>query len=169
VTSLQPAAAMQRSRRSCPLGVSMLPHDVREMRCTRSVESRRGSDRSAHGREGPITLKSADPESRLMSNAQTNASRVRAGGDMECVSAGHDVTTETGQCKCEAHTRLGRHVELARSTEPRARNSHSGDECLGDQRSDAITSFRIDRRSGALTFTGLYTPVGSPAHIVFLS
>jgi 6-phosphogluconolactonase (cycloisomerase 2 family) len=38
-----------------------------------------------------------------------------------------------------------------------------------NQRSDAITSFRIDRRSGALTFTGLYTPVGSPAHIVFLS
>jgi 6-phosphogluconolactonase len=38
-----------------------------------------------------------------------------------------------------------------------------------NQRSDAITSFRIDRRSGALTFTGQYTPVGSPAHIVFLS
>ena len=37
-----------------------------------------------------------------------------------------------------------------------------------NQRSDAITSFRIDRRSGALTFTGHYTPVGSPAHIIFL-
>ena len=36
-----------------------------------------------------------------------------------------------------------------------------------NQRSDAITSFRIDRRSGALTFTGHYTPVGSPAQIVF--
>jgi 6-phosphogluconolactonase len=38
-----------------------------------------------------------------------------------------------------------------------------------NQRSDAITSFRIDRKSGALTFTGQYTPVGSPAQIVFLS
>jgi len=38
-----------------------------------------------------------------------------------------------------------------------------------NQRSDAVTSFRIDRRSGALTFTGQYTPVGSPAQIVFLS
>jgi len=36
-----------------------------------------------------------------------------------------------------------------------------------NQRSDAITSFRVDRKSGALTFTGLYTPVGSPAHIIF--
>ena len=38
-----------------------------------------------------------------------------------------------------------------------------------NQRSDAITSFRIDRKSGALAFTGHYTPVGSPAQIVFLS
>jgi 6-phosphogluconolactonase (cycloisomerase 2 family) len=37
-----------------------------------------------------------------------------------------------------------------------------------NQRSDAIASFRIDQKSGALTFTGQYTPVGSPAHLVFL-
>lgn len=36
-----------------------------------------------------------------------------------------------------------------------------------NQRSDAITSFRINKKSGALTFTGEYTPVGSPAQIVF--
>jgi 6-phosphogluconolactonase len=36
-----------------------------------------------------------------------------------------------------------------------------------NQRSDAIASFRINAQSGALTFTGHYTPVGSPAHIVF--
>jgi 6-phosphogluconolactonase (cycloisomerase 2 family) len=36
-----------------------------------------------------------------------------------------------------------------------------------NQRSDAITSFRIDRKSGALRFTGQYTPIGSPAQIVF--
>jgi 6-phosphogluconolactonase (cycloisomerase 2 family) len=38
-----------------------------------------------------------------------------------------------------------------------------------NQRSDAIASFRIDPKSGALTFTGQYTPVGSPAHIIFLA
>ena len=38
-----------------------------------------------------------------------------------------------------------------------------------NQRSDAIASFRIDAKSGRLTFTGQYTPVGSPAHLVFLT
>ena len=37
-----------------------------------------------------------------------------------------------------------------------------------NQRSDAIACFRVDARSGGLTFTGQYTPVGSPAHLVFL-
>jgi 6-phosphogluconolactonase (cycloisomerase 2 family) len=38
-----------------------------------------------------------------------------------------------------------------------------------NQRSDAVTCFRVDRQSGALTFTGHYTPVGAPSSIVFLS
>ena len=38
-----------------------------------------------------------------------------------------------------------------------------------NQRADAITSFRVDRRTGRLTFTGQYTPVGSPASIIFLT
>ncbi|MHB1865804.1 MAG: lactonase family protein [Candidatus Saccharimonadales bacterium] len=37
-----------------------------------------------------------------------------------------------------------------------------------NQRSDQITSFRIDRTTGLLTFTGHYTPVGSPVCIVFM-
>jgi len=37
-----------------------------------------------------------------------------------------------------------------------------------NQRSDAIACFRINRKTGALTFTGQYTPVGTPAIIVFL-
>ena len=36
-----------------------------------------------------------------------------------------------------------------------------------NQRSDAITCFRLDRRTGKPVFTGQYTPVGSPACIVF--
>jgi 6-phosphogluconolactonase len=36
-----------------------------------------------------------------------------------------------------------------------------------NQRSDAVTSFRINPKTGALTFTGHYTPVGTPSHIVF--
>ena len=38
-----------------------------------------------------------------------------------------------------------------------------------NQRSDCITSFRIQRETGLLTFTGQYTPVGSPAMIEFLT
>jgi 6-phosphogluconolactonase len=38
-----------------------------------------------------------------------------------------------------------------------------------NQFADAITTFRINRMTGALTFTGQYTPVGSPASIIFLA
>jgi 6-phosphogluconolactonase (cycloisomerase 2 family) len=38
-----------------------------------------------------------------------------------------------------------------------------------NRRSDSITCFRIHRATGALTFTGQYTAVGSPASITFLS
>ncbi len=38
-----------------------------------------------------------------------------------------------------------------------------------NQRADAIACFRINRQTGALSFTGQYTPVGTPAIIVFLS
>ena len=37
-----------------------------------------------------------------------------------------------------------------------------------DQKGDSITSFRINAASGALSFTGRYEPVGSPAVIVML-
>lgn len=37
-----------------------------------------------------------------------------------------------------------------------------------NQRSDAIACFSIDAKSGRLTFTGQYTAIGSPAHLVFL-
>jgi len=39
----------------------------------------------------------------------------------------------------------------------------------GNQRADNITTFRINRNTGGLTFTGFYTPVGSPSAIVFLN
>jgi 6-phosphogluconolactonase (cycloisomerase 2 family) len=37
-----------------------------------------------------------------------------------------------------------------------------------NQRADNVTAFRVNRRSGKLTFTGHYTSVGNPSHIVFL-
>ena len=37
-----------------------------------------------------------------------------------------------------------------------------------NQRADAITAFRVDRKSGGLVFTGQFTPVGNPSIIVFL-
>lgn len=38
-----------------------------------------------------------------------------------------------------------------------------------NQRSDAITTFRINRKTGNLGFTGQYSPVGTPAAIIFLA
>jgi 6-phosphogluconolactonase (cycloisomerase 2 family) len=38
-----------------------------------------------------------------------------------------------------------------------------------NRRSDCITSFRIHREAGLLSFTGKYTAVGSPASITFFS
>jgi 6-phosphogluconolactonase (cycloisomerase 2 family) len=38
-----------------------------------------------------------------------------------------------------------------------------------NQRADAIASFRVNRQTGQLTFTGQYTPVGTPAIIIFLT
>jgi 6-phosphogluconolactonase len=38
-----------------------------------------------------------------------------------------------------------------------------------NQRSDAVACFRVNRQTGALMFTGQYTPVGTPAMILFLS
>jgi len=37
-----------------------------------------------------------------------------------------------------------------------------------NQRSDAVATFRINRETGDLTFTGQYTPVGTPSIIIFL-
>jgi len=37
-----------------------------------------------------------------------------------------------------------------------------------NQRADMITTFRADKKSGALAFTGQYTPVGNPSMIAFL-
>ena len=37
-----------------------------------------------------------------------------------------------------------------------------------NQRADAITVFRVDRATGALSFTGHYAPVGNPSIVVFV-
>jgi 6-phosphogluconolactonase (cycloisomerase 2 family) len=37
-----------------------------------------------------------------------------------------------------------------------------------NQRSDNVTTFKVDPKTGRLTFTGSYLPVGNPSHIVFL-
>jgi 6-phosphogluconolactonase (cycloisomerase 2 family) len=38
-----------------------------------------------------------------------------------------------------------------------------------NQRADAIAAFRVNRQTGALTFTGQYTDVGTPAIVIFLA
>jgi 6-phosphogluconolactonase (cycloisomerase 2 family) len=39
--------------------------------------------------------------------------------------------------------------------------------CL-NQRADNVTVFRVEKRTGKLTFTGQYTPIGNPSHLLFL-
>ena len=38
-----------------------------------------------------------------------------------------------------------------------------------NQRADSVTAFRVNRQTGQLSFTGQYTPVGTPAVMVFLT
>lgn len=38
-----------------------------------------------------------------------------------------------------------------------------------NQRADAISTYRVNRQTGALNFANVYTPVGTPAAILFLS
>jgi 6-phosphogluconolactonase (cycloisomerase 2 family) len=37
-----------------------------------------------------------------------------------------------------------------------------------NQRADNVTVFRVDAKTGGLAFTGHYTPVGNPSHILFV-
>jgi 6-phosphogluconolactonase (cycloisomerase 2 family) len=37
-----------------------------------------------------------------------------------------------------------------------------------NQRADHVATFKVNRRTGALKFTGQFVPVGNPSHIVFL-
>lgn len=37
-----------------------------------------------------------------------------------------------------------------------------------NQRADHVTTFRVDRKTGGLTFTGQYTPVGNPSCVTFV-
>jgi 6-phosphogluconolactonase (cycloisomerase 2 family) len=37
-----------------------------------------------------------------------------------------------------------------------------------NQRADNVTAFRVGKKTGALSFTGQYVPVGNPSHVLFL-
>jgi len=60
--------------------------------------------------------------------------------------------------------------EWTRGDYPRSFNFAPGGNFLYscNQRADSVTSFRVDRKSGSLAFTGQYIPVGNPSIIVFL-
>lgn len=61
--------------------------------------------------------------------------------------------------------------EWTRGDYPRSFNTDPSGEFFFtcNQRSDAIGTFRVNRNTGALAFTGRYTAVGTPAIIVFLT
>lgn len=61
-------------------------------------------------------------------------------------------------------------AEWTRGDYPRSFNFDPTGEFLYccNQRADNIAVFRVNRKTGSLTFTGRYTPVGNPSAIVFL-
>ena len=61
--------------------------------------------------------------------------------------------------------------EWTRGDYPRSFNIDPGGNFLYtcNQRSDAVCAFRVNRKTGGLTFTGQYTPVGTPGIIIFLT
>jgi 6-phosphogluconolactonase (cycloisomerase 2 family) len=60
--------------------------------------------------------------------------------------------------------------ESTRGSYPRSFNFDPSGQFLYccNQRADSIAVFRVYRETGGLNFTGNYTPVGNPSHIVFL-
>jgi 6-phosphogluconolactonase (cycloisomerase 2 family) len=60
--------------------------------------------------------------------------------------------------------------EWTRGNYPRSFNFDPAGQFLYccNQRADNVTSFRVNRRTGRLTFKGHYTPVGNPSCIVFM-
>lgn len=38
----------------------------------------------------------------------------------------------------------------------------------GNQRADHVSTFKVDKKTGKIQFTGQYVPVGNPSHIVFV-
>ena len=60
--------------------------------------------------------------------------------------------------------------EWTRGDYPRSFNVEPGGNFLYscNQRGDTISSFRVNRKTGGLAFTGQFTPVGNPSIIVFL-
>jgi 6-phosphogluconolactonase (cycloisomerase 2 family) len=60
--------------------------------------------------------------------------------------------------------------EWTRGSYPRSFNFDPSNQFLYccNQRADNIAVFRVDRKTGGLSFTGHYAAVGNPSHIVFL-
>lgn len=46
-------------------------------------------------------------------------------------------------------------------------SAYSVNAANGNHRGDSVTTFRLTGNGGKVTFTGTYTPVGSPAVIIF--
>lgn len=61
--------------------------------------------------------------------------------------------------------------EWTRGDYPRSFNIDPGGNYLYacNQRADGITTYQVNRKTGALSFAGQYTPIGTPAAILFLA
>jgi 6-phosphogluconolactonase len=99
-------------------------------------------------------------------------SEVRVSPDGKFVYAAnrlHDSIAIFDVAKSGAVTRVGE--EWTRGDYPRSFTLDPSGKFLVccNQRSDALTTYRVEEGGRKLAFTGQYTPVGSPAIIVFLA
>jgi 6-phosphogluconolactonase (cycloisomerase 2 family) len=104
--------------------------------------------------------------------AGTNfGSEIHVSQDGKFLYAANRLHNSIAICAIESSGRL-RHIGEAASMGDYPRNFAIGPThdflYACDQRSDCITLFRVNRGTGMLSFTGHYTPVGTPAMITFL-
>jgi 6-phosphogluconolactonase (cycloisomerase 2 family) len=98
-------------------------------------------------------------------------SEILVSGDGRFIYAGNRLHDSIGIFAVGANGRLS-HVgdEWTRGDYPRSFNFDPGGRFLYccNQRGDNIAVFRVDKKTGGLTFTGHYAAVGNPSSIVFL-
>lgn len=98
-------------------------------------------------------------------------SEILVSNDGRFVYAGNRLHDSIGVFSVDSNGEL-KHVadEWTRGNYPRSFSFGPTGDFLycGNQRADHLSVFKVNKKTGALDFTGHYVPVGNPSHVVFL-